>query len=306
VIATTTLQDLQRAVQAGNYYVARQCFLELLNQPDAPMPQVFCEMSVAEYQYGNLKTALTFGEAGEKLLASQSDPQSDLLARLRNNLVAFYLEIGDCSRSISVGRKWLEGFGNTTSATINRGHMYFNLAVAYRQRGGPHDHREAVHLYDLARRDFRECSQSLANDKERANCRLYEVMALQNQAWLLCEMGNVEQANEYAGLAAKLMTEAMEGPQREQVLLSAYLAYSRGDFAGCEDLLHRLQSFADKTSARQHFWMEWLAARVSLWNGQQVMADAHSTLAAAEAERSRQVYLIRLATELDREIRAAG
>jgi tetratricopeptide (TPR) repeat protein len=302
----TTLQELQRAVQAGNYYLARQCFLELLVEPDAPLPQVFCEMSVAEYQHGNTRAALTFSEAGDKLLANQPAKSPELTARLRNHLVVLYREVGDMSRAISLGRKYVEEAGDDPALSFRRGQILYNLALAYRQRGGPRDNAEALRYYELARRELRRANEITVNPAEQELSRQLEIMAIQNHAWLLCEMGEVDQAQEYAGMAAKLLAVKGGAQQLEQNLLTAYIAYNRRDLTGCMSLLQDLQRYADQASHRQLFWEEWLAARVSLLNHQPMLADVHAALAAAEADRTNEVYLMRLAAELAREIRTAG
>jgi hypothetical protein len=157
------------------------------------------------------------------------------------------------------------------------------MALAFRQRGGPHDGLEALRYYDLARVEYRKLAESTTAPEEKARFRMSEAMALQNEAWLMCEMGDLDRAEEYATMAAKLLSPENAALQQEQVLLAAYLAYTRGDLATCEGLLQDLQLNAEKASPRRQFWMEWLAARISLLTHRKILADVHSELAGVPA-----------------------
>lgn len=296
-----TLPDLQQAVKLGQDALAQRLFREMLQQPYTPLPEAYCEASIAEYRLHNLKTAQVYAQAAEALLQRQPNADLILLSRLRLNLMAFCRELGNIPESIAAGHRWLDELGDNALTEYRKGRVFYNLALAYRQRGGPNDAKTALDYYTLAADHFDRQRLGHPDQAEREISAVYQVMAIHNKAWLLCELAELPAAQEQIEHAQSIPHGERKSLVCEQTLLQALITYKSGDPSAALQRLGTLPTELD-FSPRQQFWISWLAARAYYDTHQYDRANVRAAMAVDEAARTNERFIIRLADELHKTI----
>jgi tetratricopeptide (TPR) repeat protein len=293
------LADFKAAVQAGQYQTARWLFVQLLDDAalsTEDMAEAYCEASVAEYRAGHLHTAVAWSKVAVKL-ASETN-QRLLLSRAALNLIEFLRLSGDTAGAIDTGLRWLSDHGDNPEVAHRKGRFHYNLAVIYHQRG---DVDRALEHYELAWTHLASVRSTHPDASERDRCLVYEVMALQNAAWLFYEEQVPGTAEQMVAKARRLIPTGNTTLAREQMLLEALSAHNQGDSASVLTMVNAAFSEANSIPTRQLFWLYWLAAK-ALIQTKASTANAYATMAMQAAEETRDSRLIRLGSELEQEI----
>ncbi|HWI52109.1 MAG TPA: hypothetical protein VNT01_08200 [Symbiobacteriaceae bacterium] len=295
-----SLADFRTAVKAGQYQNARWLFVQLLDDPGLSkeeMAEAYCEASVAEYKAGHLHTAITWSKVAAKIAFETH--QLLLLSRVSQNLIEFYRLSGDLSTAIETGLRWLAEYGDNAETAFRKGRFYHNLAVTYQQRD---EIEKALAFYEKAWRHLEEVHLTHPDPPERERSLVVEVMALQNAAFLMLDMGLDALVDEVAQKAKRLIPDGNLSLLGEQRLLECYKLHKSGD---PETVLAAVNGvFASATSIPNHqlFRLYWLAAQAHMRQGKTGIATAYAAMATQEAEETKDSRFIRLAHRLEKEI----
>jgi tetratricopeptide (TPR) repeat protein len=293
------LADFKAAFQAGQYQTARWLFVQLRDDPlvsREDLAEAYCEASVVEYRAGHLRTAIAWAKVAAKMAPETN--QLMLLTRISLNLIEFQRLAGDTAAAIDTGHHWLTHYGDSSEVAHRKGRFYFNLAVTHQQR---EEVEKALEHYELAWNHLGGVRSSHPDTSERERCLVYEVMALQNSAWLMYELDLNGVAKEIAGKARRLIPEGNSLLAREQMLLEALEAHECGDSVSVLALVNRIFSDATSIPTRQLFWLYWLAAKELVRCGKMSTANAYAAMATQAAEDTKDRRLIRLGREAEEE-----
>lgn len=294
-----SLTEFKGAVKAGQYQTARWLFVKLLDDPGLSredLAEAYCEASVAEHKAGNLHTAIAWCKVAAGLATETN--QVMLLSRISLNLMGFQRLSGDTGAAAETGLRWLEEFGEHPALAFRKGRYFYNLALVYRQRA---EGEKALEYYELAWNHLGRVRQNHADPAERSQCLTHEVMALHNAAWLMYEMGLGSLADDVVERARDLVPKENAYLAREHMLLDAYKAHFNQEPEAVLEIVDQIFGPAQSIPANQLFWSYWLAASAHHRLGRTGMATAYATMATQEAERTKDVRLIRMGHTLEQE-----
>ncbi|MDB4897913.1 MAG: hypothetical protein JWN15_4175 [Firmicutes bacterium] len=294
------LADFKAAVQAEQYQTARWLFVQLRDDPlvsREELAEAYCEAAVVEYRAGHLRTAIAWAKVAIKMAMAPETNQLMLLSRTALNLIEFQRLAGDTAAAIDTGHHWLTHYGDNREVAHRKGRFYFNLAVTHQQR---EEVEKALEHYELAWNHLAGVRSSHPDASERERSLVYEVMALQNSAWLMYEV-DLGVAKEIAGKARRLIPEGNSLLAREQMLLEALEIHKCGDSVSVLALVNRIFANATAIPTRQLFWLYWLAAKELVRCGKMSTANAYAAMATQAAEDAKDRRLIRLGREVEEE-----
>lgn len=180
-------------------------------QPD---PEWHWIGALVYYHLGNLWRSRESSEAGLRSLS-----QGELHAKLLHLMGAVCERLGDHTVAIQTLETCLEELdGYPQLAPLLRGIVTYNLAVAYGGRSSrPDDQRSALALYESAALEF---GREGMEDSRR--------MALQNLAWIACDLRDGERAAQVIDEAAPLCTSS--DARWAQRVLHGYLHLVNGEY----------------------------------------------------------------------------
>lgn len=295
-----SLANFKAAIQAGQHQVARWLFAQLLDDPALTreeLAQAYFDASVAEYRAGHLRTAIAWCRVAATL-ASEVE-QLLLLSRISLNLMEFERLAGNPGTAIEIGQRWLSEHGDKPEVACRKGRYLYNLAVAHRQRD---EVDRALEHYELAWTRLGEAKKNHPDPAERSRSQMYEAMALCNAAWLMYEVGLVQLADNVVEKARRVAPEDNQSLGRELSLLSAYKAHWAGDAASVLELVGQVFSVPTPAPTHQLFWSYWLAAHAYKRLGKAGIASAYATMAAQEAEETKDATLVRRGRRIEEEL----
>lgn len=298
------LADFKAAAEAGQYQTARWLFVQLRDDPlvsREELAEAYCEASVVEYRSGHLRTAIAWSRVAANMATEAN--QLMLLSRIALNLIEFQRLAGDSAAAIDTGRHWLTHHEDNTEVAHRKGRFYFNLAVIHHQR---EEVEKALEYYELAWNQLGTVRSSHLDPSERERCLVYQVMALQNSAWLMYEVNLNRVAKDVAGKARRLIPKGNVLLAREQTLLEALEAHKCGDSVSVLALVNRIFANAASIPTRQLFWLYWLAAKELVRCGKASTANVYATMATQAAEETRDRRLIRLGRQVEEETGGAA
>jgi tetratricopeptide (TPR) repeat protein len=248
------LEELRELVRARRYVLAVRSAKALLDEDELD-PRERAEAhhicAVALFKQEQVFPALTHEERAHHLAVELQ--LHDLVQRVRVNLVAILVDVGEYQRAIELGDTILTDESLPVALRSQLAYVHYNVAQAYRAR------RDKRPMFDHLRKAVRlgeECHAPV----------LFRVQMAQQLAWHLYMDEQIAEADRYVeAVAALLDSEDTEG-NNEQLLLACLRAYQVGDLAKAVVLAEELTPHNTTATSRQIAWAYlisgWVASEV--------------------------------------------
>jgi tetratricopeptide (TPR) repeat protein len=239
---TSRLDELRGLVQERRFVAAVRLAKALIDDGTLD-PRETAEVrhicAVAYFKQEEFLHATTEAQASERLSVDLG--LHDLARKVRVNLVALLVEVGEYEQAVGVGETFLADDGLPSAMCPQLAYVTYNVARAH-----------------LARRDkqkaldhFREAVRLGETHGAPASLR---VQMAQQLAWSLYLDEHIAEADRHLEAAESLIGEEDEDAHNEQLLLSCVRAHQVGDMAKAVELAEELVAPTATATGRQKVW----------------------------------------------------